>query len=599
MTSETDEPPHSWGEVISAETFLAAGFDSAVANHSSIDALKISRALEALARDIDDEAQKRVLGVASSIMQMMPRLRRAGDPYGPMWEMDGRRSLIPTDFQGRQRDELERLLPNLQHPAVLARVADLCWLLRRRSTTAAIAALHAYSTLLDRIGIDADRDYLAANFIDRGLQICRAIGADQPAAATFIAAVDALLERTKEPRAYRRLAASVLHHRHDMSKRLADRLSALLQEADVDDLTEQDCQDFLVQAYRRAGDDDAVQAAMSAGAECSFRAAEIFGSGMGSAHWYRDAMKRFRRIPGKAERAEEAERRYKASNTDALSELSSFSHEVDVTDEVENIKKLVSQPTWKQAARAFALLGRSPEPDEVLAQAMKLARDSPLSAIVPSEIYDSDGLVVARSSGLGLTGAPEDADAMKFYIARQESVRRTMSGQMLSRARIHIAATLDSDYEFIRWVVQTSPFVPDEKARTFQYGFARYFEGDLTGASYVLVPQIEASLRYLIAGAGGDVVTTKADGTQTPAALGRLLTMLRAMEPKVIPDGILDEIDHLFDYPAGPRLRHSFAHGQQSDDAIFSFEVEYALWFMWHLTVLPLLPYWPKDTDND
>jgi hypothetical protein len=60
----------------------------------------------------------------------------------------------------------------------------------------------------------------------------------------------------------------------------------------------------------------------------------------------------------------------------------------------------------------------------------------------------------------------------------------------------------------------SSPFVPREFAGTFIRGFMRFFQGDFTSATYILMPLLENSLRHVLKTHGHDVRIFD-DATQT------------------------------------------------------------------------------------
>lgn len=48
------------------------------------------------------------------------------DAFSPQMIMDGRRSLIPSDYIGEQQDALTQVTDHIDHPLLRARIADSC-----------------------------------------------------------------------------------------------------------------------------------------------------------------------------------------------------------------------------------------------------------------------------------------------------------------------------------------------------------------------------------------------------------------------------------------------------------------------------------------
>jgi hypothetical protein len=55
---------------------------------------------------------------------------------------------------------------------------------------------------------------------------------------------------------------------------------------------------------------------------------------------------------------------------------------------------------------------------------------------------------------------------------------------------------------------------------------------------------------------------------------------------------IVLEIENLFDFDGGPKLRHQLAHGLLSVAACRHGDAIYACWFIFRLCILPLFAHW-------
>ena len=113
-----------------------------------------SRHLAQLARNAPESTVQRdvlvALAVASSAM-LDPE--NWNEPFKPMWVMNGQRSELPTDLTEEQFQLLAKALPSIGHPLLRARVADVLWCFRDRSSSEWVGmAVDAY------LAVPLDRD---------------------------------------------------------------------------------------------------------------------------------------------------------------------------------------------------------------------------------------------------------------------------------------------------------------------------------------------------------------------------------------------------------------------------------------------------------
>ena len=138
-----------------------------------------------------------------------------------------------------------------------------------------------------------------------------------------------------------------------------------------------------------------------------------------------------------------------------------------------------------------------------------------------------------------------------------------------------------------------SPFVPGDRADIFALGFARFFRGDFISAVHVLVPQLENAVRHVLSIAGEDTSTIRNDMTQENLSLPAMLKNHREPLEKAFGPAIVFDMENVFVFEGGPKIRHQVAHGLISGAECFSTDAIYACWFIFRLCCLPLLPNWP------
>jgi hypothetical protein len=126
----------------------------------------------------------------------------------------------------------------------------------------------------------------------------------------------------------------------------------------------------------------------------------------------------------------------------------------------------------------------------------------------------------------------------------------------------------------------------------YALGFARYLQGDFASAAYLLVPQLEASLRHILKAHGADPTKRRDDATEEDRSLDAIINNHRAELVKILGAPLLEELDRVFNIQPGPTLRHAVAHGQVSAGECYSPDVIYALWLLYRVCCLFLMKKW-------
>ena len=113
-------------------------------------------------------------GLLAQIFNMHFKNGKA-EPFGPMWQMEGRRSLIPADLSNSELDAIQDTLNTVADPEFQARIGDILWL-RRKDFKAARMAVAAYIQSGSRLE-DPQRWPLCMERYERGLRLARQIDA--------------------------------------------------------------------------------------------------------------------------------------------------------------------------------------------------------------------------------------------------------------------------------------------------------------------------------------------------------------------------------------------------------------------------------------
>ena len=150
------------------------------------------------------------------------------------------------------------------------------------------------------------------------------------------------------------------------------------------------------------------------------------------------------------------------------------------------------------------------------------------------------------------------------------------------------------DQRYFLLIAEISPFVPCDRADVFALGFIRLFQGDFISAAHILVPQLENSVRHILSRNGQDTWTIRSDMTEESRSLPSMLNNCQAALERILGPAIVFDMDNVFVFEGGPKIRHSIAHGLISGAECSSADSIYACWFIYRLCCLPLLEDWAK-----
>jgi hypothetical protein len=140
--------------------------------------------------DPADTAQTRVFAMLAAVTSMYLKPQERNEPFGPMMVLaDGRRSAIVSDFRSHV-DLLSEMAARASNPVLRARLCDVCWLLDRKRGKLALAAIAAYTTIVENVGSnelnhrfaieDGALHHTSRDYLQRALLIGRSVGWEKP-----------------------------------------------------------------------------------------------------------------------------------------------------------------------------------------------------------------------------------------------------------------------------------------------------------------------------------------------------------------------------------------------------------------------------------
>src|SRR5258708_2284484 len=340
--------------------------------------------------------------------------------------------------------------------------------------------------------------------------------------------------------------------------------------------------DFAGVLYGRVGDQESEQRCQLGAVRQMLRMRDECSQAGAKASWVMDALLRLSHI--KCEDAvaleNELEAELRRLQRSSLREMGAFAVDIQVPAERERILEVFAPMDFSTALKSFALLDSSPKMEDLKAEALQRGQQHPLSGMMGVKHIDDEGRTVVNTADAG-SGEPPD-DWYVHTIGQGESFRRAMVvANRIEPVRLLIPQTIAIEERHFNSIVWQSPFVPQLQAPLYALGFARFFQGDFASAAYLLIPQLEPSLRHILKAHGADPTKRRDDATEEDRSLDAIISNHRPELVDILDEPLLDELNRIFNVQPGPTLRHYVAHGQMSAGQCYSPDVIYACWLLY------------------
>ena len=552
----------------------------------------------------DGSPRSRAAFTAAALTSMFLREEDPNQPFGPMFVFNTGRSAALSDFRD-SREVVRYLADTATHPLLKARCADMYWLFDRSKGVYAQIAIRSYLSAVHRVGdLELDLGFAAdqgrlhpdvKKYITRALQVAKGLRRQKPDLTALHALCRSLFDEAvirKEAHAVLSYGRLCLQHEVIVPGDLALALEEFIVEADPSASFH-----FRVETWRlaaschhHAGNQaDRYRCQAEAAEELARHALKGASSAMVSASFLMDAVRQLQGVPGKRERRAQLKEKLLQVQSSASEEMSTFLHEIDLREIIEDTNSRFSDHTLFDQLMAFAVLDFSPALDELEEKARETIKQYPLSSLFPAVIMDRDGKVIERAAG-GLSMGEVSESAITHKIEQNESLRRhlVVSGRIEAARRV-IASSHVVEGEKLVHLFRQSFFVPPELAHTFSQGVARFFQGDFTSALYILTPLLEAGVKHVLKQRGVDVSSfDNAAETQEDKNIGSLFSSMRDDIENALTPAIAANIERVFLSKFGPYIRHSIAHGLLGDGDPFGSDGIYACYLLIHLSLMPL-----------
>jgi hypothetical protein len=545
-------------------------------------------------RDSGDEIGDRVFSFFSVITSFFPTYDNRVSPYRSMRiEPNGTRSLNPDDLAKSDLDTLAEIVHEIADPEMRARVADILWI-RRRDHKAAHLAIRAF--LESALKLKTDELWPPyVERLERAGQLSAAKGFEVQRTEVVETLENAILEFESNSNAGLlccKLMELLLYLREGDASRyatLSERLANDFATAENWRFSQFYWQ-IAEQWHHRLNAEVDVQRSQIGAAECNISLAEEglkkqppqYGF---AAHWMGQGLEGLRRSRADKSRIKEVHRTFLSLQKQALAELKPVPLDPEALSGVKESREKVQRVvidyvTGQQFEEAIRRLAKITEPTDV--EALKQNERKSSEGLIWDKIFgtqclDRDGKVADKMPAIGIEGNDPDQIAMRKKMLQSASMFRWPSEVewKIEPARQTIIDEHPVSASDLAFLVRNNPFIRPGHEGIYLRGIQAGFFGDWLVASHLLIPQLEASLRYVLQQHGVITSTRKSDGTQEERDLNQLLW--DETTKRIFGENLLFDLRGILIESFGCNMRNESAHGLMYDAQFYRSESVY-LW---------------------
>ncbi|HEX5259622.1 MAG TPA: DUF4209 domain-containing protein [Sphingomicrobium sp.] len=560
------------------------------------------------AEEAGQDSSARALRLFAIICSFHLRVEDPAQPWGPRWESPEGRSYTASDLRGEPTRVLADYVSKIEHPLLRARVADVVWYNDRSQHEAATIAIESYCDLIVRRldgSLKARFEDLEDSVMDgvtwlrRAMQLSGLSGRRELSDALKSAA-SSLYDRALASGHYVNFVnIAQIRIDHDLVDiATVARDAETLAQSRVGGeypMAVQGAWNLAAGCFARLGDKESERRCRERSVDETLRMREQVDSSSARAFWTRKAIAELRSAGAFAQRIKQLRAELRELQDASLDEFGQFTLPTDLSDQRKAVIELFEGLGLPEVLLQFAIVPRTPTIEQLKSQALENRKTSILGSLMSSSYSDREGKVIAETPAGALDSEPDDEWIKAESLRTLDLFRHQIVGGFIEPARHNVMMRFPLEERHFEPIATMSPFVPQGHEFLFMLGFARFWQGDFASAAHLLLPQLENSLRHVLLNSGRESSKIKPDMLQEDRSLSGLLLNLRPELEEIFGADIINEIDLLFNFRAGPSLRHEVAHGKLTTGACYHRDAIYACWLIYRLMCLPLVRYWPDQ----
>jgi hypothetical protein len=514
------------------------------------------------------------------------------DPFGPISEAKGKRSMIPADLTAEQLDELRKTLEVVDCPVYQSRIGDVLWL-QQRDAKAARIAVDAYLEAGKRIE-HPESWPPSMEMYERALRLARQI---EPRGALPTLVLAHLESRVvhysgNDPLYFTCKALELLaEFRHGDSKALVE-IAGRVAEASRssgDFSRARSYYDVQAMHWKLAGEPGHAENARALGAKTFVEEAEsreAEGEFTVAHSFWGDAISAYRDRPSLRQEITELKRRYSIAGVKLRDEMKTVSSDkINIAAFVDASRNSFRGLVWDDAFFQLAFITPTIDPTELRRTTLEGTSGS-IHPTISASIFDASGRKIGVRPSILTDNKAQYERAIAGLMEQNAEIHRQFSIYAhIAPAIRQIIEDHDVDQRLLGVVLDDSGLIPEDRRVLFYQAFEAGFRWDFSTALHLLIPQVENALRYVLEQSGISPVNVDAEGVEEVWGLERILNHPTILE--TLGESLAFELRSLLIERLGPNMRNVFAHGALSPDGFRGTTAFYLWWVILRLVAIP------------
>lgn len=596
-------------QIITASEFSSVHLENPIDGNDCADVADFEAAYaEASNSEEFDAKTRRVFGFISAICGFHFKPEDKVEPFANKWAMDGKRSLMGSDLEKPQVDELAAAFSSFRNPGLRARIADLIWVRDKTRSQFARTAIDCYCDLADGLLAGHLTERFERNsatgigiekLLRRSAVIASRTGWNKPENDRLRALMLEVLRKSKDSEnqidlvRFGRLASDFSVERTDSLLSDLDQRAATQAEQKKFNEAES-LQQLSILIAKRSRNEALIRAGSLALVSILEQKSYASEGAFLKTHALQEAINALDGLKDVREIRQRLHDNLTTSQLHMYEEFGQFEHKIDLTDEVERITRHIESLDFFGLIEALAYSSMPETREKLLQDARDQAQKFPLSSMFPTSIVDTKGRTVGKVAG---SVDSADDERARYQVIQSEGLRMGLAvTASIGPIRQFISDNFVVDLDVMIRICEASPFVPSGLEVNFARGLQAFIAGDDPIASSLLVPNLEAGLRAMVEMAGRANTKIVTGGFEQLIGLGPMFERHEDVLKQVFGEALVFCIENLFIHEHGPKVRHNICHGTVSYGALYSAEYVYGSKIIFALVLLPLLlsPDW-KD----
>lgn len=553
----------------------AIDYDSILLNASKPDCHYLKTALESASLNYSSlsgqpEGIVATLKSLEILCSFMTNYHEPANLYGPYMQFEDKRSYMVSDLSEKDLETVAVLIQHTTNNLLKARLTDILWV-RNKDHKMAKEAARIFLSLFEEIDKD-DNWHYAIEYLRRGSQIANRLGRNQQQFIdienSVLSALDQNLEETNQNYFHSLIELAHIYGLGSIDVKI-EKVDECIERCRSEGNTHIQIEYIELQLMlsRKNKDRERSKALLIELGNCHLELAEkrlvnSSPSYMIASQFLAEGIEYLRQGGETFEKIDLLMRKLAHYQSHIASELSEFGHELDLTDLANESQKFLSGHPLMIAI--FKLANGYPTIDiEDAKKALDYIEADSILNIIPGVLLDQKGKTIAKK----IPGMTEEAKTQRLYEFASSTIWPIRAMSFIEPARLTLLNDHAPLLEDLEWIVEWSPVVPKGKRNVILRGLYAGLYGDTMQSTSLLIPNIEAILRYYAELVGIETSKLNSDLTQEFKMLSSLLDSL--LEAGFINDSWYFEFQGILNERHGYNLRNKFAHGLLDDHGYY------------------------------